>query len=189
MLYVEPSTPTVQRPAALQHITSGLQQLATRIDLACRQPTPAMHGHMVAALDAAVACPDLLAPGQCAARPDRYVRHVLYGDPAGRFTILALVWGRGQFSPPHGHHTWCAFAVHTGTLTETAYAFDGAAMTARPLRQAARHAGYCCFDPAESRHVHRLGNAAMKTAISIHVYGVSRERVQTDVNWLVEVAS
>ena len=65
--------------------------------------------------------------------PDRYARHVLYADPQGRFTILALVWSGGQFSPVHAHDTWCAYAVHRGALDETLFGFDAATAQAIAL--------------------------------------------------------
>jgi predicted metal-dependent enzyme (double-stranded beta helix superfamily) len=188
MSYIEIVAPTVPRPAPRQLATSALVDLIAEIDAACGGPDAAMGDRIVAALRAAAACPTLLMPDQRAGRPGCYARHVLYGDPAGRFTILSLVWNQGQFSPPHAHQTWCAYGVHAGTLTETVYALDGAAMAARPLRAAARHAGYCCFEQAGLGHIHRLGNAGAETAISIHVYGVEVERVTTHVNRLVEVA-
>jgi predicted metal-dependent enzyme (double-stranded beta helix superfamily) len=129
---------------------------------------------------------DILSPDQRRTRPDRYARHVLYGDPGGRFTILSLVWAAGQFSPVHAHHAWCAYVVHEGTLEETIYGFDSAAMKAHPLRTGPRHAGYCCFDQAGPDHIHRLGNGGAEPALSIHVYGVAREHIETRVNRLVD---
>src|SRR5476649_1657586 len=83
-------------------------------------------------LECAVADPDLLNPEQreiCAAG---YARHVIYSDPHGRFTILAIVWGEGQFSPSHAHDTWCADAVYENPLQETSYAIE-------PQKTKARH--------------------------------------------------
>jgi predicted metal-dependent enzyme (double-stranded beta helix superfamily) len=113
---------------------------------------------------------------------------VLYADADGRFTILALVWSAGQFSRPHAHHTWCAYAVRTGDLNETLYAYDDATGLARPSRVATRTAGYACFAPSGLDQIHRLGNAGGEPAISIHVYGVARDRIATHVNRIVEVA-
>jgi predicted metal-dependent enzyme (double-stranded beta helix superfamily) len=180
--------PALRPRANLPHLTSALTKLAAEIDAACGRPPAVMKERIVAALAAAVLQPTFLGPDQSVGRADRYIRHVLHGDPAGRFTILALVWNPGQFSPPHTHLTWCGFAVRSGVLTETVYAPDDAAMTARPLREATRHAGYSCFEQAGPDHVHRVGNAGPAPAVSIHVYGVARERVETHVNRLVEVA-
>jgi predicted metal-dependent enzyme (double-stranded beta helix superfamily) len=147
-----------------------------------------MAERIVPALAVAAAEPSLVAAAQCRPRSECYARHVLYGDPQGRFTILALVWGAGQFSPPHAHHAWCAYAVRAGVLDETLFAYDPDAGMARPVRTAVRAAGFACFAHGGLDQIHRLGNAGVEPAISIHVYGVARERIATDVNRLVQVA-
>jgi len=60
---------------------------------------------------------------------------------------------------------------------------------ARPVRTAVRTAGYGCFAQAGLDQIHRLGNAGVAPAISIHVYGVAWERIATDVNRMVQVGS
>ena len=98
------------------------------------------------------------------------------------------MWGPGQFSPPHAHHAWCAYAVRSGVLNETLYAYDDATGLARPSRVATRTAGHACFADGGLDQIHRLGNAGSEPAISIHVYGVARDRIATHVNRIVEVA-
>jgi predicted metal-dependent enzyme (double-stranded beta helix superfamily) len=184
-----PPSPVLERPRReAANVVPPLSALVREIVAACQGPFETMPGHMIAALRLAAGAPGLLRAEQCRARLDGYTRHVLYGDPDGQFTILALVWGPGQFSQPHAHRTWCSYAVLSGTLTETLYAFDEAAGTAQPVRAAARSEGYACFAQAGLDQIHRLGNAGAEPAISIHVYGVDRERVATHVNRLVEVA-
>jgi predicted metal-dependent enzyme (double-stranded beta helix superfamily) len=184
-----PPSPALERPRReVPYVVPPLSALVREVVAASQGPLETMDGHMIAALRLAVGAPDLLTAAQCRAQPEGYTRHVLYGDPDGQFTILALVWGPGQFSQPHAHQTWCSYAVLSGALTETLYAFDEAAGTARPLRQAVRPAGYACFAHAGLDQIHRLGNAGAEPAISIHVYGVDRERIATHVNRMVEVA-
>ena len=155
---------------------------------ACAGPAADMTRRIVPALTAAAADPALVTPEQCRPHAECYARHVLYADPAGRFTVLALVWGAGQFSPAHAHHTWCAYAVRSGVLNETLYAYDDATGVARPSRVASRIAGHACFAEGGLDQIHRLGNAGGEPAISIHVYGVARDRIATHVNRIVEVA-
>ena len=169
-------------------LAGPLGALVREVASACDGPPAAMQPRLTAALAAAAADPALVTAAQCRPQAECYARHVLYGDPDGRFTVLALVWRPGQFSPPHAHHTWCAYAVRAGALSETLYAFDGATSTARPLREAARTAGYVCFAEAGLDQIHRLGNSGAEPAMSIHVYGVARERVATHVNRMLEVA-
>jgi len=148
-----------------------------------------MPARIRAALERAAADPGLLDASQCVPNAGCYARHVLYGDPLGRFTILAIVWAAGQFSRPHAHDTWCAYAVYEGPLHETIFAADAAGSRIEPVCAEVRQNGYSCFARAGLDQIHSLGNSGSKPAISIHVYGVARERIATHVNRFVEVAS
>jgi predicted metal-dependent enzyme (double-stranded beta helix superfamily) len=167
---------------------SAVAALAADIRAACEGPHTLMERRIVAALRQGACDPDLLTPAQRMPSADCYARHVLYGDPAGRFTILSLVWMPGQFSPPHAHQTWCAYAVCDNTLTETEYAFDRTTLKALPLRTVERRAGYCTFGEAGLDQIHRLGNAGVLPAVSLHVYGVESGRIGTHVNRKVDAA-
>ena len=93
-----------------------------------------------------------------------------------------------QFSPPHAHDTWCAYAVAENTLTETLYEFDPHSGKAVAAGTTEREPGYACFAPAGLEQIHRLGNATGVGAISLHAYGVDGSRVGTHVNRLMDVA-
>ena len=181
----------LQRRAAelpISHANS-ISALAAEVAAACGEPLDAMGARIRAALARAVSDAGLLSPEQRAPKPGCYARHVLHSDPGGRFTILSIVWDRGQFSPPHAHHTWCAYAVLENPLDETLYRFDHATARAEVLRSEIRKPGYSCFAGAGLDQIHRLGNPGTGNAISIHVYGVERDRVATHVNRLVEVSN
>jgi predicted metal-dependent enzyme (double-stranded beta helix superfamily) len=173
-------------PRADATSAGGLGRLAAEITIACNGAPDRMAQRVIAALQAAVADPILLTADQCLACPDSYARHVLYADPQGRFTILALVWSGGQFSPVHAHDTWCAYAVHRGVLTETLFHFDAATEAAIPLRTETRRAGYGCFARSGLEQIHRLGNAGRESAISIHVYGVESAQICSHVNRVLD---
>lgn len=147
-----------------------------------------MGERVVAALRAATAVPGLLSAEFRVPRSGCYARHTVASDPAGRFTLLSLVWGPGQFSPTHAHDTWCAYAVVEHPLTETLYEFDARRGVAVASEAAERASGYACFAPAGLEQIHRLGNAGDVPAISIHVYGIDGSRVGTHVNRLMDVA-
>jgi predicted metal-dependent enzyme (double-stranded beta helix superfamily) len=168
---------------------AGIRQLAAEVTGACDGAPDRMVQRVVAALQAAAADPILLTAEQCLACPDSYARHVLHADPQGRFTILALVWSGGQFSPVHAHDTWCAYAVHRGALTETLFRFDAGAAQVTPLRTETRRAGYGCFARSGLEQIHRLGNAGLEPAISIHVYGVDAVQVCSHVNRVLDARS
>src|SRR5262245_59259255 len=37
-----------------------------------------------------------------------YARHLLYGDPQGRYEVVVMAWGPGQQTPVHDHSgIWC----------------------------------------------------------------------------------
>jgi predicted metal-dependent enzyme (double-stranded beta helix superfamily) len=161
--------------------------LAVEISAACEGPAAAMKHRIRAALERAAADPDLLSAEQRVPRADCYARHVIHGDSLGRFTILAIVWGPGQFSPPHAHDTWCAYAVRENALRETLYRMEAGSGAVQPVCTEARNPGYSCFAQAGLDQIHKLGNPGAVPAISIHVYGVGRERISSHVNRIVEI--
>jgi predicted metal-dependent enzyme (double-stranded beta helix superfamily) len=163
-------------------------ELAACISRACFEEPAAMKEQVRFALARAMANPDLLSAEQRLPAAGCYARHVLYADPVGRFTVIAIVWSPGQFSPPHAHHTWCAYVVYEGELQETVFSWNDAASRAEPLRTETRRAGYNCYAEAGLDQIHKLGNSGTRTAISIHAYGVESDRIATHVNRLVETA-
>ena len=175
----------VPQAAAISSRNVGsIGALAAEITLACESPH--MPTRIRSALERAVADPLLLGAEQRETSAHCYARHVLYSDPLGRFTIIAIVWGARQFSPAHAHETWCAYAVYDGPLRETVYAVN-TDLLAKPVCTEVRNPGYSCFAGAGLDQIHRLGNSGTTPAISIHVYGVERERVSTHVNRVLEI--
>jgi len=176
-------------PANRRHPPADpLSELMAAMAEACSGPVDIMGARIRTALRVAAAYPGLLTAGLRAPHADCYARHTIASDPAGRFTLLSIVWAPGQFSPPHAHHAWCAYAVVDHTLTETLFTFDAARNTAVPSSAALRQPGYACFAPAGLEQIHRLGNAGDVPAISIHAYGVESARVGTHVNRRVDVS-
>ena len=159
--------------------------LASEISAAC-EARDGMQMRVRSALERAVSDPDLLDAAQRETRAGCYARHVIYADPLGRFTILAIVWDAGQFSPPHAHDTWCAYAVYDNPLHETVYAAGQPGSKAKAVCTEVRNPGYSCFAGAGLEQIHRLGNSGTMPAISIHVYGVESERIATHVNRVLE---
>lgn len=158
-----------------------LQRLAEHVGAAVALPPDRMAREIKAALRDATAEPNWLSPDRRRANHERYARHVLYGDPAGRFSILALVWDPGQASPIHSHNTWCAVGIYQGTLTETFYRDRGPGRPPMPTGTAHRGAGSLSFERALSA-IHRLGNDSGAIAVSLHVYGIAKEHVNDGIN-------
>jgi len=190
MLQARPSLLESRRRPAISTsaLTYPVALLMAEIGDACDGAAEAMGARIAHALRVTAAMPDLLTPELRAPRPDCYARHTIASDPAGRFTLLSIVWAPGQFSPPHAHDTWCAYAVVENPLTETLYDFDARSGKAIAGNTALREPGYACFAPAGLEQIHRLGNAGGVGAISIHAYGVEGSRVGTHVNRLMDVA-
>ncbi len=166
----------------------SIEALAREIGAACAGPEEAAPGRICSALGCALSDPALLEGVDLRPQPGGYARIPLHGDPQGRFTVLAIVWGADQFSPPHAHHTWCAYGVVRGPLQETLFAWDAARGRAEPRDTRLRQTGYVCHARAGLDQIHRLGNSGISPAVSIHVYGVGCERVGTDVNRTVPAA-
>ena len=166
----------------------GLAVLAGRISAAIDLGGAETGVHIVTALRDAVADAELLSRQTCPASATRYARHVIHADPSGRFTILAIVWEPGQASPIHAHHTWCAYAMNSGVLTETVYRLERSTLTAQPLYALQRRPGYGCYSEAGLDEIHRLENSHDTTAVSIHVYGVDQTAIGSGVNRIVEAS-
>lgn len=157
----------------------ALQNLVRRLDAALAVPRDAFPAAVTAALGEAVASTDWLKPEQLRVDPAQYARHLLYADPLDRYTVVSLVWGNGQQSPIHGHHTWCGVAVYRGEISETFYNADNGRPA--PLRTVRRKAGTLSFDEGDAG-VHRIANPDGDVAVSIHVYGIAAAHVATGVN-------
>jgi predicted metal-dependent enzyme (double-stranded beta helix superfamily) len=142
------------------------------------------------ALAASTTHTHLLTAAQREGDAQTYRRHLLYADPLGRYAVAALVWQSGQASPVHGHHTWCAYSVIEGELSETLFAWNHQAHCAVQTRQHPRAPGTVSFVAAGRGAIHRLENAstASSPAISVHVYGVPGTQISTHVNDLVTAA-
>ncbi|OZI78004.1 cysteine dioxygenase [Bordetella genomosp. 12] len=122
-------------------------------------------------------------------RADNYTRHVAYADPQGRYTIAYLIWRQGQFSPVHGHKTWCTYRVLQGQLHERHFRWDADSGLARPTGGKDRRPGEIVTAMPGLQQIHQLGNAQPQTAISLHIYGVPQADIATGVNLTVPPAA
>lgn len=132
-------------------------------------------------LQAALGQTAWLRPEHRVGDPTRYMRHVLYVDPDDRFVITAITWLPGQVSPRHGHQVWCAFGVAEGELTEEQ--FDG---DLRLQKIRTYPPGSLAERDLDCRMIHRVSNRGTKTLVSLHLYGVSAERLTTGINRIYE---
>ncbi|MCC6209986.1 MAG: cysteine dioxygenase family protein [Burkholderiales bacterium] len=121
---------------------------------------------------------------RCVLRSRAYSRVLLHADPAGRFSVLGLVWPPGSRTPVHGHYAWCAFGLHSGALIQETYDAwapgDEAPRGFLGARELAT--GEPCCDASDGAFVHRLANRSRGLAMSLHVYGVPAARIEDGVN-------
>lgn len=119
---------------------------------------------------------EFLDPGYLRSTPDCYARRLIHRDPQNRYTVLAMVWDRGQGTPLHDHAgTWCVECVYRGRIRVTSYSVNGGDPE-RGLVQFEREsvvmAGVgeagALIPPFE---YHVLENAGDQPAVTIHVYG------------------
>ena len=128
---------------------------------------------VASAVERALPTPGLLAAEHQRASTECYRQHLLYVDPDGAFSIVALVWLPGQRTPIHDHVSWCVVGVYAGGEEETLYRLvdDG---TGDPHLVRAGHSvngegTTSWFVPPGD--IHEVANSTDRKVISIHVYG------------------
>ena len=107
---------------------------------------------------------------------DRYARHLVHRDPAGRFTVLAMVWGPGQGTPLHDHQgLWGVECVAEGEIEAEAYRHlgtdeDGSERFERLAVDRGGVGATGTLEPPLEYHVMRNPRRDAK-AVTVHVYG------------------
>jgi len=134
-------------------------------------------GELEETLHVALRKPAWLRPEHRVGDPNAYMRHLLYVDPDGGFVITAITWLPGQVSGVHGHQVWCAFGVAEGELTEEQ--FDAS------LHKTKTHvyrAGDMADRDLQQATIHRVANRGRSPVVSLHLYGVSADRLTIGIN-------
>lgn len=101
-------------------------------------------------------------------------RHLLYADPEGALSIIAVVWMPGQVTPVHGHTAWGAVGVYEGSpFCENfdTYRDDNAAIGLRSKMKLLLKPGDLSTVRPGIDDLHRIGNDTPGRAITIHAYG------------------
>ena len=104
-----------------------------------------------------------------------YARRLLHKDPAGRYSVVVMVWGPNQKTPLHDHAgTWCVECVCCGRIRIDSYDLVGRAddQTGQFVHEQSVLAGVgeagALIPPFE---YHVLANAQDEPSVTIHVYG------------------
>ena len=107
--------------------------------------------------------------------PDRYARRLLHRDPKGRYTVVVMVWDRGQGTPLHDHAgMWCVECVYRGRIRVSSFDLvgDAESATVQFQPQTVVMAGVgeagALIPPFE---YHKIENPAPTPAVTLHVYG------------------
>lgn len=157
---------------ALTMVRTALDDLVAGLDRTMAAPLESRHAHVADLLPHFLGRADLLPADACRPGTDRYARHLLHADPAGRYALLAIVWAEGQASPIHAHRVWCAFGVHAGTVEERWYAAAGGAAPVETGRRPRRPGEVGAAGPGLAS-IHRLAHAGTGPAVTLHVYGAA----------------
>lgn len=128
-------------------------------------------------LHVALRKPTWLRPEHRVGDPNGYMRHLLYIDPDDGFVITAITWLPGQVSAVHGHHVWCMYGVVEGDLTEEQFA-DNLELRKKVVYRA----GQLADSDLEQKVVHRVSNRSIARVVSLHLYGVSADKLTTGIN-------
>lgn len=107
--------------------------------------------------------------------PDRYARHLVHLDPEGRYSVLAMVWDKGQGTAIHDHAgMWCCECVYRGKIKVVSYEMEGDD-DAGPVQFHAQET--IMAGPGEAGALippfdhHTIENALDEPSVTIHVYG------------------
>ena len=121
--------------------------------------------------------PTWLRPEHRVGDPNGYMRHLLYIDPGDSFVITAITWLPGQVSAMHAHQVWCLYGIVEGDLTEEQFSDSlelQKKVTYRPGELAERD--------VDQKMVHRVSNRGIARVVSLHLYGVSADKLTTGIN-------
>jgi 3-mercaptopropionate dioxygenase len=157
---------------------SKMDELVRRLDAAVAVPDDAIRCRNVKQVltDIVGSGQSFVPEGFMRAATGQYARRLLHRDPAGRYTMLVMVWDRGQGTSLHDHAgTWCCECVYRGRIRVTSFSVMGGDPEKDLVefrQETIIHAGVgeagALIPPFE---YHILENAGEDPAVTIHVYG------------------
>ncbi len=118
---------------------------------------------------------DFIGPEFLVPAPGSYARRLLHRDPAGRYSVLVMVWDTGQGTPIHDHAgMWCCECVYRGRIEVVSYdrvdeaSGDTAEFTEQTRIMAGVGEAGALIPPFD---YHTIENPDGTPAITLHVYG------------------
>ena len=118
---------------------------------------------------------NFLAAEDLESSPEHYARHLIHSDPAGRYSVIAMVWEPGQGTPIHDHGgLWVVECVYSGKIRVRSFDPIGD-KDAEIMRFGEAESIIAGCGPAghliPPRDYHVIENPVEKTAVTLHVYG------------------
>ena len=103
--------------------------------------------------------------------PESFKQYMLHRESDGAFTVLCVVWGKGQSAGAHDHSIWGIVGQLRGAERTRDYEppQSGKAMTVR--HEDILKPGQTCVIAPSTGDIHDVTNVYDGVSISIHVYG------------------
>ena len=100
-----------------------------------------------------------------------YTRNLLYADPEGRFTVMAVVWGPGRETPVHDHESWGVVGGYAEAMEVTNFRpVPGSGL--EPADPVVLKAGDVVrIVPPRELNIHKMANRGTAPSMTIHTYG------------------
>lgn len=106
--------------------------------------------------------------------PAGYARYLLHRDPQKRYSIVMMVWDKGQGTPIHDHDGhWCVECVYKGQIEVVSYdlaeeCVDNCVRFVQQKRLVANIGGAGALIPPHEYHT--IHNPFDEKAVTMHVY-------------------
>jgi predicted metal-dependent enzyme (double-stranded beta helix superfamily) len=120
-----------------------------------------------------------LKPEHFTSDPEHYARNAIHIEDDNTFSLYALVWSPGQWTPIHDHGTWGVVGVYEGALHEQSYFRTDCAGDLAKNGIVLARGGVIILAPGavtsfvpNPDHIHLTGNPDPQNRIvSLHLYG------------------
>jgi len=118
-----------------------------------------------------------LSAEQIRSDPEHYARNAIHIAPSGNFSLFALVWRPGQWTPVHDHGSWGVVGIVRGVLEERSYMSASGDITA-DSDISLKRGGVILLNPGSISsfvpnpdHIYMTGvPEERETCISLHLY-------------------
>lgn len=154
-----------------------VQELVRRLDAAiCDDACACCEGVKKALHDIVESGDDFVSESLLRPAPDTYARRLLHMDPAGRYSVMVMVWDTGQGTKIHDHAgMWCVECVYRGKIKVVSYRMEGDDEKDERVNFVAENTIYA--GPGEAGALippfdhHTIENEESTPAVTLHVYG------------------